>query len=48
MNNTESSSIVKTLEIIRVFSITIDLSKCCEGLEETPREDAPVSLSHRN
>lgn len=45
MNNTESSSIVKTLEIIRVFSITIDLSKCCEELEETSRHDEPVSLN---
>lgn len=48
MNNTESSSIVKTLEIIRVFSVCVDLSKWCEAVEKSPRQDAPVSINQRN
>ncbi len=39
MNNTEYSSIVKTLDIIRVFSFSIDLAKCCEAIDEIPSQD---------
>jgi hypothetical protein len=48
MNNTESSSIVKTLEIIRVFSVCVDLTKWCANLEENRQHEAPVSISSRN
>ncbi len=39
MNNTDYSSIVKTLEIIRVFSFSTNMAKCCEATEEVPSED---------
>lgn len=37
MNDTEYNSIVKTLEIIRTFSFSIDKTKCLEILEEHER-----------
>ncbi|CAN5695253.1 hypothetical protein BH10CYA1_BH10CYA1_04730 [soil metagenome] len=43
MNNTEYSSIIKTLEIIRAFSFGIDMAKCCEAAEEVPSEDESTS-----
>lgn len=39
MNNSEYSSIVKTLKIIRVFSYSVDLSKCFEVEEEANLSD---------
>ncbi len=45
MNNTEYSSIVKTLEIIRVFSFSIDMAKCCEAAEEIPSTDESASTA---
>jgi hypothetical protein len=47
MNNTESSSIVKTLEIIRVFSVCVDLTKWCANVEENRLQEAPLTASSR-
>jgi len=45
MNNTEYSSIVKTLEIIRVFSFSIDMAKCCEAAEDVQSKEESAEIA---
>ncbi|MBS1953815.1 MAG: hypothetical protein JST89_06515 [Cyanobacteria bacterium SZAS-4] len=42
MNTTEYNSIVKTLEIIRVFSSSIDKTNCCEAADKAPHQEKPA------
>lgn len=39
MNTKDYNSIVKTLEIIRMFSFSIDKTNCCEATEQAPHQD---------